>query len=619
MGVYYVLFGYVIIAGLIQYCFFRNNKLAKMIYLAVAGVFMIYLVGSRYGRGFDYFVYIDLQHTLPSMSWTEVMNYPMEPGFMIYAKLISMVSSNPHMLYYVTGFVVVGIACYLYYRYSLVPFLSLIFFMATNIYFNTMNSIRYALAIAIVMLLYPFIMKTKWDYTKENMKWSVLKVDLVKNFLPYLLITLLAASFHKSALIMIPIYFMLKIPLTWITGGCYAAATAILFFFGQKITFTLSDLFFNGNYSTATVYTTPGRSFHFVGPFILCVAIAMVTPRILKKYKGSLALINLTIFSLILFVTTAFSVFIFSRLAYYTYAFITFLIPMAIDSVRPTEEQKEELARLEEELKNEDFEGEERHEAFARKKKLVEEMKDEKAYYIFGIAFALAMGLLNQYRNYINGSHDVFPYMSMSNNVNMFTNFIDENDTAARANYMSEQLNMGRYLKAANDPNYVIIIAGQGDLYTENPLYRPAYTYAYLEPLEYFGLDTRLAEQYGQSYVAIGEKGNAYYNELSTESIETTQEIDGHTIEVSSNHAGYSSIKIDGEEYSNQLDGLNIVIYDKKAGEVVDVVTCDVSQYTLRESVNSTTNERGYILKRRAKYAQSGYDMDSIQNRNTQS
>lgn len=617
MGVYYALFAFLIIAGLGQYLFFRDNKLVKILYLAILGVAMVYLVGSRYGIGFDYFVYIDLQKALPAMSWSEMFAYPMEPGFMIFAKLVSMVSTDPHMIYYATAVVVVAIAFYLYYRYSLIPFLSILFFMSLNFYFNTMNSIRYALALVIVMFAYRFIINTKFDYTKENMKWEILKKDLLTNFLPYLAITLVAASFHKSALIMIPLYFMVKIPLTWQVGVVYGVGTLLFCIFGQKVTFLLSDLFFNGNYSTESIYTTPGGSFHMIAPLVICICVGSAAPRILKRYKGSLALLNMAIFSLILFVISAFSVFIFTRIAYYTYVFMTFLIPMAVEAFRISDTEKAEMEALDEKLKDQDLPRSEYREYYKKKKKMQESMKDDKAFYWFGLALSLGIGLFFEYSNYMNGSHDVYPYMSMSNQVNMFTNFIDENDREARALYMREQLNIGRFLKAAQDPNYVIIMAGQGDLFTydpDHPENGPAYTYSYLEPLEYFGIDTRLAGQSGQSYVAIGEAGNMYYNELSDELIKVSYEVDGRTIEVissSSSKGSYSSIKIDGEEYCNEWNGLNIVIYDKVTGEVVDSVTCDLTQQTLKETT-SPQDYRGYLLWRNARFALKGYDYDTI-------
>ncbi len=90
------------------------------------------------------------------------------------------------------------------------------------------------------------------------------------------------------------------------------------------------------------------------------------------------------------------------------------------------------------------------------------------------------------------------------------------------------------------------------------------------------GLDMSLAAGRHQSYVAVVNGGEKIYEESSERRIEKNFSLDGHDVRMVSTgeDAGFeSSIKIDGEEFSDNSLGLNIVVYDKKMRRVVDSVS----------------------------------------------
>lgn len=103
------------------------------------------------------------------------------------------------------------------YKYSMNIGMSVYFFIAFGVYFSTMNGIRQYVAAGIMLLATKFLFSEK-------------RID----FIPYVLIALLAAQMHSSALIMIPIYFVVR-KRAWSasTFGIIFGSVAVLFLVSQ--------------------------------------------------------------------------------------------------------------------------------------------------------------------------------------------------------------------------------------------------------------------------------------------------------------------------------------------------------------------------------------------------
>lgn len=92
------------------------------------------------------------------------------------------------------------------------------------------------------------------------------------------------------------------------------------------------------------------------------------------------------------------------------------------------------------------------------------------------------------------------------------------------------------------------------------------------------GLAFELPDHYRWSYLAVLNDNELVYENLSDEAITYDVNIDNNNISLLS--AGYDcgntcSVKIDGVEYAVNGRGLNIVIYDKQNGYVIDSVCID--------------------------------------------
>ncbi len=144
---------------------------------------------------------------------------------------------------------------------------------------------------------------------------------------------------------------------------------------------------------------------------------------------------------------------------------------------------------------------------------------------------------------------------------------------------LSLETDFQAYLRRLANPDYAVFFSV---LYAGEKRLTPTHKklFAALE------LDMSLMSGRHGSYVAAVNGGTKICEETNENRIEKILSLDGHDVRLVSTgeDAGFeSSIKIDGEEFSTNSLGLNIVVYDKKIGRVVDSV-CFSTYSTLAAS-----------------------------------
>ena len=226
MLTYYILLGVLAILA----CLFQiggKNRKKDLIFLLIVFVILAITSALRYSTGYDY------SYTY-APGFEEVLNNPdislfghhYEPGYMLLEKIVAFFSSNYQMIFVVTSVLIIGLFCINYAKYSSNVYLSVILFILLSEYYCSMNFIRQTIAGVIALFAIPFLKK--------------------KKFLPYLLIVLVASTFHKSALILIPFFFINLIPLTKIVFVIYCAVTAVLYFNTERIMNFVTQYWYQG-------------------------------------------------------------------------------------------------------------------------------------------------------------------------------------------------------------------------------------------------------------------------------------------------------------------------------------------------------------------------------------
>ena len=281
MLTYYILLGVLAILA----CLFQiggKNRKKDLIFLLIVFVILAITSALRYSTGYDY------SYTY-APGFEEVLNNPdislfghhYEPGYMLLEKIVAFFSSNYQMIFVVTSVLIIGLFCINYAKYSSNVYLSVILFILLSEYYCSMNFIRQTIAGVIALFAIPFLKK--------------------KKFLPYLLIVLVASTFHKSALILIPFFFINLIPLTKIVFAIYCAVTAVLYFNTEHIINFVTQYWYQG-YQLESVHVQATFEWPFaVAMLIEFLIVFLGASKLTKKDKSNYVYVNYAFFAFFFF------------------------------------------------------------------------------------------------------------------------------------------------------------------------------------------------------------------------------------------------------------------------------------------------------------------------------
>lgn len=127
----------------------------------------------------------------------EISNFPLskinfkgEFGFYYFQHVLHQISDNPQILVFTSALITYILIICIFYKYSRMFEVCLFVFIASGYFTTTMNGIRQSLAAAIVFAAIKFILDGHWK--------------------KFFAVVLVAATIHQSALIFLPIYFIVR-------------------------------------------------------------------------------------------------------------------------------------------------------------------------------------------------------------------------------------------------------------------------------------------------------------------------------------------------------------------------------------------------------------------------
>lgn len=271
--------------------------------------------------------YIRFFQRIPA-SWEgliDLWDSGVDKGFLVFTIVIKSVINDFHVwLFVIAAFTGVSIAMMLS-KYSCNFFISVFMYVASCQFVWMFNGIRQYLAVVIIFLSFKFIVEER--------------------FFKYLLFVAIAATFHDTALIMIPIYFVVKgKALNWKTIAFLGLSFSVLFFSNQFIAFL--DLLMTGT-------TYEGDLYYFKnddGTNIIRVIVASVPALISLLYLKVIRklgdnrlniLVNISVIaSSIYIVSSATSGVLIGRLPIYLEIFNLILLPNLIERIFNTGSRK---------------------------------------------------------------------------------------------------------------------------------------------------------------------------------------------------------------------------------------------------------------------------------------
>ena len=274
-------------------------------YLVVMGAACWLLASLRYVTGFDYRFYESAFQAiadsgLGGADWSE-------PGYLLLNRAVSLLGGDYRGFLFVFHFLLTALIFTWIGRYSSAPWLSVFLFLTLQTFALSLNFLRQALAAAIVIWTYPFL---------KN-----------RRFLPACGLVLLAACFHRTALVMLPLCFLLPLPPTRRHYGLAALAAGAAYLLMDpliqiavtivpKYRHYLTEKYWQGN---GLLYVLmPLGCFRFTGSLFRQAA----------REKDSPVLVNSVFYALLLqlFITRHF---ILERLSIYAAMFSLLALPAA--------------------------------------------------------------------------------------------------------------------------------------------------------------------------------------------------------------------------------------------------------------------------------------------------
>lgn len=168
---------------------YRANKVVAIIPCMI----LIIVAGLRSNIGDTGTYMFSFQNNIPN-NWKDffrTVDYEGDWGFNLFQTMIKQTFGNdPQNLIFICSFITISCIFITFYKYADRLELSVFYFITAGNYLVTMNGIRQYLVSAILFLAFPLIIKKKWYY--------------------YIPLVLLLSTMHKSALIFIPLYFVVN-------------------------------------------------------------------------------------------------------------------------------------------------------------------------------------------------------------------------------------------------------------------------------------------------------------------------------------------------------------------------------------------------------------------------
>ena len=301
-------------------------------FLLLAGGLFVLMATMRYGIGYDYFNYERLYEQLGPMTAAQLVQDPLGKQFIGYSLLTHLLyraGLDYRSLLLVINLLMTGVVLWFVKRYSPLPWMSLFFYLTLQFFAHSMNLFRQSIAATICLLAYPFLKRRK--------------------LLPFVLVVLLAAAFHTSALFFLPFYWILN----WkcdgrLLGGLALAAVPVYLFSNRAAQLVTQYLFPNYAGYIGSRYWA-GLGYRYAIFPILYFAAAWLTRRwLLAERQENRILINSSFYVMLLYVFSIHHM-ILERFSIYLFPYAMLLLPKMVVSVPAVqgESKKKESKRLE--------------------------------------------------------------------------------------------------------------------------------------------------------------------------------------------------------------------------------------------------------------------------------
>ena len=297
--------------------FTRRQGLNSLSLLAVFSILFL-LSALRMEVGNDYETYVDTFHEIYVGGYVVT-----EPLFNAVVKGLYELSGGENYLLVFGVFAFVTIGLFLKVLYEQTDNFSLAFFlfMTLGIYFRTFNTVRYYFVLAITLYSFRYIFRQQYG--------------------KFILLIVLAAFFHKSVLVVIPIYFIAN--MTWKKWHIAVLAVgAVLMTVFQDVVMKIALELYPSYKDTIFLQTETGFSENLMSMF-RCVAVLALAVICYwdtwKEKKENRFYFKLNFLAIVLYLCGSFLPLV-GRIGYYMMTSHVLFLPAILGSIRNVKKRK---------------------------------------------------------------------------------------------------------------------------------------------------------------------------------------------------------------------------------------------------------------------------------------
>ncbi len=284
MGAYYLLIATPIIYfGISSMLSLKNNTLREKRTITVFFLFLLALLVLRDSHvGTDVHTYLNNFKSYCNDSWESVFTVDdasSEFGFAILNKLIGVISENEQFFLAVIAVITVLPVIYLYRRESEKGLLTIAVFLVAGLFPMYFSGLRQCIAIALMVPAY---------YFAKN-----------KKMILFFLMIFIAFTFHKSALVALPLYFLYNTKITKQHIVLIVPIMGVLYVFNGRV-FSFLLKFIGEDYSDRYGEVTSTGAYAMIVLFILFAVFSFLVVEDSELDNDTIGLRNLLLFSVCL-------------------------------------------------------------------------------------------------------------------------------------------------------------------------------------------------------------------------------------------------------------------------------------------------------------------------------
>ncbi|MEI4828904.1 EpsG family protein [Bacillus sp. FJAT-53711] len=235
-------------------------------------------------------------YKISDFTWNHIKSEK-DIGFGIFQMFLKKFSDDPQIMVFTTALITNVLVILVLYKYSRLFELSMYVYITGGWYLVSMNGIRQSLAAAIIFTATKFLIEGNWK--------------------KYILIVLIASTFHQSALILIPIYFLVRFKAWSKTTFILIFCSILLVIVFNQFTSVLFAAIENTQYGQYKDFVAQGANVFRVAVYAVPLVIAYLGREKLREiYPDCDYIVNMSIINVVFMIVSTQN-WIFARFSIY--------------------------------------------------------------------------------------------------------------------------------------------------------------------------------------------------------------------------------------------------------------------------------------------------------------